>query len=143
MMRARGTFDGLGVLREESDAWRDGVTAAEATAAVEGRSRLQVAQATNITDWLPNDLLGKLDRCLMAHGIEGRTPFLDPRVAEFAFTLPDEMKVRRGRGKWLLRRWLDGALPAAKPFDRKRGFTVPVGEWIHRRGGAQIGRAHV
>ncbi len=43
-----------------------------------GRTRLQVAQATDIADWLPHDLLLKLDRCLMAHGVEGRTPFLDP-----------------------------------------------------------------
>jgi asparagine synthase (glutamine-hydrolysing) len=39
-------------------------------------------------------------------------------------------------GKWLLRRWLAEKLPAARPFDRKKGFTVPVGEWIARRGGA-------
>ena len=46
-----------------------------------GRSRLAAAQATDIADWLPHDLLLKLDRCLMAHGVEGRTPFLDPGVA--------------------------------------------------------------
>ena len=45
-----------------------------------GRTRLQVAQAVDCADWLPNDLLIKLDRCLMAHGVEGRTPFLDPRA---------------------------------------------------------------
>ncbi|HJT08782.1 MAG TPA: asparagine synthase-related protein, partial [Stellaceae bacterium] len=84
------------------------------------------------------DLLGKLDRCLMAHGIEGRTPFLDPVVADFAFRLPDSLKVRRGLGKWLLRRWLAEHLPAAEPLARKRGFTVPVGDWIARRG-AQLG----
>jgi asparagine synthase (glutamine-hydrolysing) len=94
-----------------------------------------VAQATDCADWLPNDLLVKLDRCLMAHGVEGRTPFLDPLVAEFAFRLPDHLKIRKGRGKWLLRRWLAKHLPAADAFARKRGFAVPVIEWLARRGG--------
>jgi len=133
-MRARGTFDGLGVLREESLSWRDALVEAQVVARTPERSRLQSAQATDCADWLPNDLLTKLDRCLMTFGVEGRTPFLDPRVAEVAFRLSDALKTRRGRGKWLLRRWLEGKLPQAKPFTRKRGFTVPVGDWIARHG---------
>jgi asparagine synthase (glutamine-hydrolysing) len=133
-MRARGTFDGLGVLREESLSWRDALIDAQVAARTPKRSRLQSAQATDCADWLPNDLLTKLDRCLMTFGVEGRTPFLDSRVAEVAFRLPDALKTRRGRGKWLLRRWLEGSLPQAKPFTRKRGFTVPVGAWISRQG---------
>jgi asparagine synthase (glutamine-hydrolysing) len=70
----------------------------------------------------------------MAHGVEGRVPFLDPRLAEFGFRLPDAFKVHHGLGKRVLRRWLETALPQAKPFERKRGFTVPVGEWIARKG---------
>jgi len=133
-MRARGTFDGLGILRNDLAGWRDRITAAEATATRPERSRLQVAQATDCTDWLPHDLLLKLDRCLMAHGVEGRTPFLDRQLADFAFRLPDAMKIRNGTGKWLLRQWLARTLPEAHPFEKKRGFTVPVGEWIRRRG---------
>ena len=57
-----------------------------------------------------------------------------PALAAFAFTLPDRLKVRRGIGKWLLRRWLATGLPEAKAFSRKRGFTVPVGEWIAAKG---------
>ena len=137
-MRARGTFDRLDVLREIAPGWRDGIAAAEARTSTDGRSRLQVAQATDIADWLPHDLLLKLDRCLMAHGVEGRTPFLDPGVAAAAFRLPDALKVRDGRGKWLLRRWLEQAQPKATPFAPNRGFTVPVSQWIARRG-AQLG----
>ncbi len=145
LMRARGSFDGLGVLSRETPGWRDGIAAAEA-AAVAGagaaRSRLALAQATDMVDWLPHDLLLKLDRCLMAHGVEGRTPFLDPAVAAAAYRLPDRLKVRRRgahlQGKWLLRQWLATALPAARPFAPKQGFTVPVGAWIaaeaHRLG---------
>jgi asparagine synthase (glutamine-hydrolysing) len=136
--RGRGNLDRLGLLRGELSGWRDGVAAAELEAATPGRTRLQIAQATDCADWLPNDLLTKLDRCLMAHGVEGRVPFLDPGVAEFAFRLPDDLKVRKGLGKWLLRRWVAEHAPAAAPYARKRGFTVPVGDWIARRG-AQLG----
>jgi asparagine synthase (glutamine-hydrolysing) len=104
--------------------------AAAAEAASPDRTRLMAAQATDMVDWLPNDLLAKLDRCLMAHGVEGRTPFLDPVVAQAAFRLPDALKVRKGVGKWILRAWLAGALPEARPFARKQGFTVPVAAWI-------------
>lgn len=138
-IRARGTFDGLGVLRSNATTWRDGITAAETMATQAGRSRLQIAQATDCADWLPNDLLTKLDRCLMAHGMEGRTPLLDPAVANVAFNLPDDLKVRDRLGKWLLRRWLERYMPQARPFERKRGFTVPVGEWI-LKDGKQLGR---
>jgi asparagine synthase (glutamine-hydrolysing) len=108
-------------------AWRD------AAGAPEGLTRLQAAQAADIATWLPNDLLLKLDRCLMAHGLEGRTPFLDPAVAGFAFPLPDRFKVRGRYGKWLLRAWLERACPAARPWARKQGFTVPVEAWIAPR----------
>ena len=134
MMRARGIVEGLGILRDESASWRDALAAAEVTAPKPLRSRLQLAQAADITDWLPNDLLTKLDRCLMAHGVEGRTPFLDTQVAEAVFRLPDSLKIHRQHGKWILRRWLDRIMPSAGAFERKRGFTVPVGEWIFKQG---------
>jgi len=133
-MRARGTFDGMGVLRGELTDWRAGMNEAEYMAARSGRTKLQVAQAVDCADWLPNDLLTKLDRCLMAHGVEGRTPFLDVEIAAFAFCLPDELKIQNGLGKNILREWLAEKVPAAQPFSKKRGFTVPVGEWIARHG---------
>jgi asparagine synthase (glutamine-hydrolysing) len=114
--------------------WR---AAAEA-AAEPGMTPLQRAQAADIATWLPNDLLLKLDSMLMAHGLEGRTPFLDREVAAFAFNLPDRMKVRGRYGKWLLRKWLERACPAAEPWGRKKGFTVPVAAWIAPRA-AEIG----
>jgi asparagine synthase (glutamine-hydrolysing) len=87
-------------------------------------------QAVDVAEWLPNDLLLKLDRCLMAHGLEGRTPLLDPVVADIARRLPDSLRVRNDQGKWLLRRWLAQYAPAAHPFAPKQGFTVPIGTWI-------------
>ncbi|MGB0629212.1 MAG: asparagine synthase (glutamine-hydrolyzing) [Alphaproteobacteria bacterium] len=137
-MRRRGTMDGLNILKTEDPGWRDGFAASETLARTEGRTRLQAAQATDCADWLPNDLLTKLDRCLMAHGVEGRTPFLDPAVANAAFRLPDGLKIKNGKGKWILRKWLDGAVPEADAFAAKKGFTVPVGEWI-AADGARLG----
>jgi asparagine synthase (glutamine-hydrolysing) len=137
-MYAGGYFDKLDVLRVRPAGWRDGIAAAEATEAESGRSRLAQAQATDMTDWLPHDLLLKLDRCLMAHAVEGRTPFLDRGIAEAAFRLPDGLKLRKGLGKWLLRRWLEKHVPVARPFAPKQGFTVPVGAWIKGRG-TQLG----
>ena len=149
VMRGRGSFDRLDVLRARPAGWRDGMVAAEARAVAESaadtlasggaeRSRLGVAQAVDVADWLPHDLLLKLDRCLMAHGVEGRTPFLDAEVAAAGFRLPDRLKIQGGRGKYLLRRWLEGALPEARPFAPKQGFTVPVGAWIAGQG-ARLG----
>lgn len=129
-MRAHGAFDRLDVLRSPPRFWRDGIEAAAAAAATPGRTRLQAAQALDVADWLPNDLLTKLDRCLMAHAVEGRTPFLDTGIAAAAFRLPDAMKVRDGQGKWILRQWLAKHFPASEPFRKKQGFTVPVGAWI-------------
>jgi asparagine synthase (glutamine-hydrolysing) len=129
--RAAGSFDHVtDVLREPPSTWRDGIAAAEAAAAMPGRTRLMAAQAADIAEWLPNDLLLKLDRCLMAHAVEGRTPFLDPGVAAACWRLPDGLKVRGRTGKWLLREWLSRHLPASRPFAPKQGFTVPVAAWI-------------
>lgn len=126
------------MLRARPTGWRDGFTSIEARAGEGGRTRLAAAQAADIADWLPHDLLLKLDRCLMAHGVEGRTPFLDPAVVAAAFRLPDGLKLHKNMGKWLLRRWLDRHLPEARAFTPKRGFTVPVADWI-RGQGARLG----
>jgi asparagine synthase (glutamine-hydrolysing) len=135
-MRTKGAMDGLDILRDAPTGWRGGLEAAERAAATPGRTRLQAAQAADCADWLPNDLLTKLDRCLMAHGVEGRTPMLDNRVAAIAMCLPDDFKIRNGQGKYLLRKWLATRLPECEPFSKKRGFTVPVAEWIGARGRA-------
>jgi len=122
-MRRKPAIEGL------ANGWRQGIEQVE-NALPASLSKLQRAQAVDCADWLPNDLLTKLDRCLMAHGIEGRVPFLDPKVADFAFRLPDRLKIKDGLGKFLLRQWLSKAMPSAEPFSKKRGFTVPVAEWL-------------
>jgi asparagine synthase (glutamine-hydrolysing) len=105
-------------------------------AANDAPTLLARAQEADVRTWLPDDLLLKLDRCLMAVGLEGRTPFLDREVAAFAASLPDGLKVRGRMGKWILRQWLAENCPAAAPFARKQGFTVPVASWIAPRAAA-------
>jgi asparagine synthase (glutamine-hydrolysing) len=114
--------------------WRDGIAMTEGEN--EGRSAMQEAQAVDIAEWLPNDLLTKLDRTLMVHGVEGRTPYLDPVVADFAFRLPDARKAGLRFGKVLLRAYLARAFPEAQAWARKKGFKPPVGAWMAARGAA-------
>mgnify|MGYP002006849417 CR=1 FL=1 len=128
-MWEKGILSGLGVLKDHGVGWRRGIQDVEDNLPV-GMSPLQRAQALDCNDWLPNDLLTKIDRCLMAHGIEGRVPFVDRFFANFGFGLPDSCKVKGGQGKWILRKWLEQELPESEPYTKKRGFTVPVGEWI-------------
>jgi asparagine synthase (glutamine-hydrolysing) len=132
MQSSASDFDGLGVFRESPSAKAEEINVS-LTDHDADLTRLQKVQAIDCQNWLPNDLLTKLDRCLMAHGVEGRTPFLDPVMAEYAFNLPDYYKVNNGLGKWILRKWLQKYAPVAEPFAKKRGFTVPVREWIVSR----------
>ncbi len=100
---------------------------------LEGLSRLQRSQALDIRTWLPHKLLTKVDRSLMAYGLEGRVPLLDREFLQFAFGLPDRLKIRDGSGKYLLRRWLADHAPEQDPWGSKRGFTVPIQDWLEGR----------
>jgi asparagine synthase (glutamine-hydrolysing) len=130
----RGAFDGAPGFSGRFEGWAVGLDAAQAREATRWPGRMMRRQALDCVERLPNSLLIKLDRCLMANSVEGRTPFLDPEVAAFAVSLPEELRANLRHGKVLLRHWLARNLPEARPFARKQGFNPPVGRWMAERG---------
>jgi asparagine synthase (glutamine-hydrolysing) len=80
--------------------------------------------------YLPDDLLVKVDRATMAHGLEARSPFLDHQLIEFCAALPVEYKIRRGETKYLLKAVMGERLPASILQRPKMGFGVPIDQWF-------------
>ncbi|MDF9393482.1 MULTISPECIES: asparagine synthase (glutamine-hydrolyzing) [Methylococcus] len=95
-----------------------------------GWSDLQRMQYVDLRHALPDNLLVKADRMLMAWGVEGRLPFLDHRIVEFGLGLPDRLKVAGRQGKLFLKRWGERLVPPEQLYARKRGFHVPLSEWL-------------
>lgn len=91
---------------------------------------LALWQYTDTKAYLPDDILTKLDRSTMAVSLEGREPFLDYRIVEWAWRLPNHMKIRNGQTKWLLKKVLQKYVPK-ELFDRpKMGFNIPLAQWL-------------
>jgi len=80
--------------------------------------------------YLPDDILYKTDRMSMAHSLEVRPPFLDPRIVDFAASLPSNFKVRGFKQKFILRDLMRGKLPEAVLNRKKTGFDIPTHDWF-------------
>jgi asparagine synthase (glutamine-hydrolysing) len=98
----------------------------------EGADELARVMDLDLGIFLADDMLVKTDRASMANSLEARVPFLDPSVAEFALSLPSNLKVRRFEKKRLVRRAVEPLLPREVLEGRKQGFAIPIAKWLRR-----------
>jgi len=100
----------------------------------ESDSSLTLLQEMTLLDlfsYLPDDVLVKVDRASMLASLEVRSPLLDYRIVEFAFGLPDHMRLKGDIRKCLLKKIARKYLPKDFPYDRKQGFSIPEAEWFN------------
>ncbi|WP_292654764.1 asparagine synthase (glutamine-hydrolyzing) [Nitratifractor sp.] len=81
-------------------------------------------------NYLPHDILVKVDRATMANSIEGREPLLDHGIIEYAASIPFEYKYRNGESKYILKKVLERYLPKELVYRKKMGFGIPMFEWF-------------
>ncbi|NHN36703.1 amidotransferase 1, exosortase A system-associated [Pseudomaricurvus alcaniphilus] len=91
---------------------------------------LSLVQYLDFKTYLPGDILTKVDRASMAHGLEVRVPILDHKVVEWMSGLPPELKLRNGEGKYIFKKSLESRLPADILYRSKMGFAVPLASWF-------------
>jgi asparagine synthase (glutamine-hydrolysing) len=124
-----GTFSDAerqALLRTPGRGWFDGLLNTPKSAGDNLASHLWFDQR----NYLPEDILAKVDRISMAHSIEVRPPFLDHRIVQFAASLPDHLKIAGSRQKLVLKELMKGKLPPQILQRKKIGFDIPAHEWL-------------
>ncbi len=91
---------------------------------------LSMAQYLDFKTYIPGDILTKVDRASMAHGLEVRVPLLDHEFVEWAASVPVALRLRRGEGKYIFKKSLEGILPDEILYRKKMGFAVPLQRWF-------------
>lgn len=110
-------YEGLEVMRGHAARWA-------------GDDSLGLVQYLDYKTYLPGDILTKVDRASMAHGLEVRVPLLDHLLVGWMARVPRSLKLRGSEGKYLLKRALEPYLPRAVLYRPKAGFAVPVADWF-------------
>jgi asparagine synthase (glutamine-hydrolysing) len=95
-----------------------------------GFTGLQRQLYADVTGYLPDDILTKVDRMSMATSLEARVPFLDHEVVEYAMAIPGSWKLRGGESKWILKEAFRSRVPREVLSRRKQGFSMPMKNWL-------------
>ena len=90
-------------------------------------------QFLDVNFYMAEDILTKVDRAAMAVSLETRAPFLDPRIGQFAASIPVDYKLRGRKGKYILKQAVKDLLPREILSRPKKGFGIPIAEWLKGR----------
>ncbi len=100
---------------------------------MKGLTDSQKMQSIDIAFWLPGDILQKADKMTMAHSLELRVPFLDKKIAEISERIPEKLKYKAGKTKYILRKALEKILPRATAGRKKLGFPTALRFWLREK----------
>jgi asparagine synthase (glutamine-hydrolysing) len=112
-----GNYESIDVLREYYDR-------------ADTEDLLSKIQYVDIKTYLTDDILTKVDRASMAVSLEVRAPMLDHKFLELAASMPSNLKLRNGTGKYILKKALEPTLPSQILYRQKQGFAIPLGDWF-------------